>query len=287
MKMTKVDGHAEDRRRRHRHRHPLRVRLQGRRLRDRDQPSAEGRRARQPSTARRTSRSTRHRAHEDRADREGLRAERQGVGSANRRTPNRERADVAFHAPRVGDVPAVDRRQHGRRLDALGARAVRVQPDARSTTPTSAPASCGRSSTRSSSPTRIRARSSTATTPARSVPSIAAASARPASSSLKQFVADGGTLITLGNACDLAIEKLPIPVRNLKKGLTPRSALRARRHPQARGRHAASDRLRRGRRHLRLLHQQPVLPADRRLQLAAAERRRALSEHRTSSPRAG
>jgi Zinc carboxypeptidase len=37
---------------------------------------------------------------------------------------------------------------------------------------------------------------------------------------LKQFVADGGTLVTLGNACDLAIEKLPIPVRNLKKGLT-------------------------------------------------------------------
>ena len=37
---------------------------------------------------------------------------------------------------------------------------------------------------------------------------------------LKQFIADGGTLITMGNACDLAIDKLPIPVRNLKKGLT-------------------------------------------------------------------
>ena len=37
---------------------------------------------------------------------------------------------------------------------------------------------------------------------------------------LKHFVADGGTLVTMGNACDLAIEKLPIPVRNLKKGLT-------------------------------------------------------------------
>jgi hypothetical protein len=37
---------------------------------------------------------------------------------------------------------------------------------------------------------------------------------------LKQFVADGGTLITMGNACDLAIDRLPIPVRNLKKGLT-------------------------------------------------------------------
>src|SRR5439155_1121282 len=37
--------------------------------------------------------------------------------------------------------------------------------------------------------------------------------------SLKQFVADGGTLITLGAASDLPIERLPIPVRNLKKGL--------------------------------------------------------------------
>jgi hypothetical protein len=37
---------------------------------------------------------------------------------------------------------------------------------------------------------------------------------------LKQFVADGGTLVTMGNACDLAIEKLPIPVRDLKRGLT-------------------------------------------------------------------
>ena len=37
---------------------------------------------------------------------------------------------------------------------------------------------------------------------------------------LKQFVADGGTLMTMGNACDLAIDRLPIPVRNLKRGLT-------------------------------------------------------------------
>jgi hypothetical protein len=37
---------------------------------------------------------------------------------------------------------------------------------------------------------------------------------------LKQFVADGGTLIAMGNACDLAIEKMPIPVRDIKKGLT-------------------------------------------------------------------
>jgi hypothetical protein len=37
---------------------------------------------------------------------------------------------------------------------------------------------------------------------------------------LKQFIAEGGTLITMGNACDLAIDRLPIPVRDLKRGLT-------------------------------------------------------------------
>jgi hypothetical protein len=37
---------------------------------------------------------------------------------------------------------------------------------------------------------------------------------------LRQFVRDGGTLITLGASSDLAIDKFPIPVRNLKRGLT-------------------------------------------------------------------
>jgi hypothetical protein len=37
---------------------------------------------------------------------------------------------------------------------------------------------------------------------------------------LKEFVADGGTLVTLGASCDLAIENWPLPVRNLKRGLT-------------------------------------------------------------------
>jgi hypothetical protein len=37
---------------------------------------------------------------------------------------------------------------------------------------------------------------------------------------LRAFVTDGGTLITLGAACDFAIEKFPVPVRNLKNGLT-------------------------------------------------------------------
>jgi hypothetical protein len=37
---------------------------------------------------------------------------------------------------------------------------------------------------------------------------------------LQEFVAAGGTLITLGAACDLAVERWPIPVQNLKRSLT-------------------------------------------------------------------
>jgi hypothetical protein len=38
--------------------------------------------------------------------------------------------------------------------------------------------------------------------------------------SLRTFVAAGGTLVMLGNACDLATEHFPLPVKNLKRGLT-------------------------------------------------------------------
>ena len=37
---------------------------------------------------------------------------------------------------------------------------------------------------------------------------------------LREFVREGGTLILLGASSDLAIDKFPIPVRNLKRGLT-------------------------------------------------------------------
>ena len=37
---------------------------------------------------------------------------------------------------------------------------------------------------------------------------------------LQAFVAQGGTLIMMGNACDLAIDRFPLPVKNLKRGLT-------------------------------------------------------------------
>jgi len=36
---------------------------------------------------------------------------------------------------------------------------------------------------------------------------------------LRQFIREGGTLIALGASCDLMIDKFPIPVRNLKRGL--------------------------------------------------------------------
>jgi hypothetical protein len=37
---------------------------------------------------------------------------------------------------------------------------------------------------------------------------------------LKAFVAAGGTLVMMGNAWDFAIERFPLPVKNLKRGLT-------------------------------------------------------------------
>lgn len=37
---------------------------------------------------------------------------------------------------------------------------------------------------------------------------------------LREFVRAGGTLIAMGASCDLAIDRFPIPVRNLKRGLT-------------------------------------------------------------------
>jgi hypothetical protein len=42
----------------------------------------------------------------------------------------------------------------------------------------------------------------------------------PGVEALREFVAQGGTLITLGAASDLAIERFGIPVKNLKAGFT-------------------------------------------------------------------
>ena len=137
-----------------------------------------------------------------------------------------------------------------------------------------------RSTTRSSCRIRASARSSKGIRRARPVPNIAAASATRAWRRCKQFVNAGGTLITLGAACDLAIAKFPVPVRNLKSGLTrdqhfaPGTILRVEvdtRHPIGYG--MAAD-------NARLLHEQPVLLAGRGLRVAAGDRGGALSEHR-------
>jgi len=37
---------------------------------------------------------------------------------------------------------------------------------------------------------------------------------------IREFVSQGGSLLALGAACDLAIERLGVPVKNLKSGLT-------------------------------------------------------------------
>lgn len=37
---------------------------------------------------------------------------------------------------------------------------------------------------------------------------------------LREFIRQGGTLIAMGASCDLMIDKFPIPVRDLKRGLT-------------------------------------------------------------------
>ena len=122
---------------------------------------------------------------------------------------------------------------------------------------------------------------------ARSVPSTAAASATTGVDPLqavrrrRRHAGHDGQRLRPGDRA------LPIPVRNLKKGLTRDQHFAPGAILNARGRHPAPDRLRRRRRHLRLLHQQPVLPADRRLQLAALQRGRALPEHGRRSPRAG
>ena len=127
----------------------------------------------------------RRRAGQDRGRREGLRPfsdRRPSRKSQSRRThePNAER-----HAPStrrgsrcISPGPAATWTKAGR----AGCSSSTSSTSPRSTTPTSAPASCGRSSTPSSSRTRIRAPSSTASTRRRSARNIEAGLARPASS---------------------------------------------------------------------------------------------------------
>ncbi len=97
---------------------------------------------------------------------------------AGRRHPGTAAGDpLAAHRA----VLPLDRRQHRRRVDALGARTIRVPGARRFTTATCATAArCGGGSTRSSCPTRTRVNCSTATRPIPSARNIAAGSATPA-----------------------------------------------------------------------------------------------------------
>ena len=138
------------------------------------------------------------------------RARRIGLGRHDRRSqcaPRRRTSALPIRAPRIGMYSAVDRRQHGRGLDALGARAVRVQPDDAAQRRRPRRQAAATSSTPSSCPTRTRARSSTARPRRTCGPSTAAASATRASRRSSVSSPTGGTLITLGAASDLAIER--------------------------------------------------------------------------------
>ena len=156
----------------------------------------------------------------------------------------------------------------------------RLPVDTHCTTPTSAPAALKDKYDAIILPDQGTAQMINGSTGANIRPEYSGGIGTEGVDALKQFVGEGGTLVTLGAASAFAIENFAVPVRDLKRGLSPRSALRAGHHPQDRGRHRASGRLRHGRRDLRLLQQQPVLLAGRRLRLAEHDRRRALSERR-------
>ena len=130
---------------------------------------------------------------------------RRGGGRARpRRSRPRTRAAPAGALRGQGaahrHVLAVDRRQHGRGLDALGARAVRLQPDDAAQRRRPRRQAAREVRRRSSCPTRSRARSSTAPAGRTSAPSTAAASATKGSPRCASSSAQGGTLVTLGAA---------------------------------------------------------------------------------------
>ena len=89
-----------------------------------------------------------------------------------------------------------------------------------STMPRSGPAVFVRSSMRSSCRTKACGRCSTETRRDAARPEYRGGIGEEGVSALQAFVNEGGTLITLGAASDLAIERFPVPVRNLKAGLT-------------------------------------------------------------------
>ena len=97
---------------------------------------------------------------------------------------------------------------------------------------------------------------------------------------LRHFVAEGGTLVALGEATNLLVDKLPLGIKDVKKTATrdvhfaPGTVVNLQvdtAHPIGRGVRA---------RDVGLLHQLAVLPADRGLLLPESDRRRPLSQYR-------
>ena len=88
-----------------------------------------------------------------------------------------------------------------------------------STTPNCGPAASASGSTRSFCRTRALARFSRAMTPRRFGPEYRGGIGEQGLDNLKRFIADGGTVVMLGSASDLAIDRLQLPVRDLKRGL--------------------------------------------------------------------
>ena len=76
---------------------------------------------------------------------------------------------------------------------------------------------------------------------------------------LKDFVDQGGTLISFGDACNLLVDKLPLPLKELKRRMLLGSARRTGDHPQPPDRHRQSAGLGHGSGDLRFLHEFAVL----------------------------
>ena len=93
---------------------------------------------------------------------------------------------------------------------------------------------------------------------------------------LARFIADGGTLVDAGRSLRPGHRSPAGAGAKPQAWDAPGTALRARHHPAAAGRHQPAPRLRRGGRHLRLLHQRAVLRADRGLHVTEDDRARAL-----------
>ena len=96
---------------------------------------------------------------------------------------------------------------------------------------------------------------------------------------LKQFVADGGTLIALGEARNLLVDKLPLGVKDLKRTTTRDQHFAPGTIVNLQVDTVAPGGLGRGAGDVGLLHQLAVFPADGGLLVAESQRGGALSQY--------